>query len=512
MPVSYNDLTIRGRDGNSIPVTDCRIEPLNLLIPGVAPIVVPRRRAWRAPRGESGQGKHGSRTIIASEGPMGSAYDADDDDDDEDDTKPLVVKRKKTPSKLKKDRSRERRHRQRAEEWETRAARERAEKVALLERQKQKQESYIAKLRTRYQKRAKEETSVASSSAEDKSSKQKSSSTSSKSKRSAKKYDLSSTDDESTDCGDATDGSAKVREMLQNIKIRAAGTDSGHSNNKEWTISEDSQLMAMKNGGQTWKEIGDAMGRYKGELQRHYKTLQKEGFKIPGADDDTTDTGAAVVDGGFSSDVATAGVDTTTEGETTDAEATTDAERTGQEITDAEKTDGDTDDEEAKETDRLAASLFGALDSLADEKTAETEAPKEEAPSPPKPTSPEKPPSSAPPKPAPTAAPFPPAVPFQIAHEQPAATIESDCDNAGVRTYLGQYAQQLLADQDARIPTPDGWFDEDDCMLMALADRHRSERRWLDIQADFANVTGRLVPVEVLMWKLEGGVRPSRYD
>lgn len=62
--------------------------------------------------------------------------------------------------------------------------------------------------------------------------------------------------------------------------------------------------------------------------------------------------------------------------------------------------------------------------------------------------------------------------------------------------------------------TPEGCresSDEDDCVLLALADSYRQQNRWLDIQSDFANVTGRLVPEEVLKYKLGEGEKPKDY-
>lgn len=46
--------------------------------------------------------------------------------------------------------------------------------------------------------------------------------------------------------------------------------------------------------------------------------------------------------------------------------------------------------------------------------------------------------------------------------------------------------------------------DENDCILLALTALRRDQTHWLDIQADFANMTGRLVPEEVLKYKLLG--------
>ncbi|KAK0635375.1 hypothetical protein B0T17DRAFT_516113 [Bombardia bombarda] len=49
---------------------------------------------------------------------------------------------------------------------------------------------------------------------------------------------------------------------------------------------------------------------------------------------------------------------------------------------------------------------------------------------------------------------------------------------------------------------PDNYFDERDCRVLGMLDSQRNSQRWLQLQADFSNLTGRMVDVEVLKWKM----------
>lgn len=54
--------------------------------------------------------------------------------------------------------------------------------------------------------------------------------------------------------------------------------------------------------------------------------------------------------------------------------------------------------------------------------------------------------------------------------------------------------------------------DENDCLLLAVTALRRHQTRWLAIQADFANITGRLVPEDVLKYKLSGQDKPPEEE
>lgn len=531
MSISYNNLTIRGRDGRRVPVTDCNLEPLNLLIPGGAPILVPKRTAWRPPRSSNDK-----ETVAAAGSDVPSAeYDAEGEDEGEDEGDgPLFIAKKygssRSRSKRKgkgkakercrkdshiKDKAREAKHRRQAELLlgQSERARERAdERRERLARRIEKQEAYVARLKAKYEAQARDKK---------KEQKKKASTAESATKKGARTDEsgvsVSATTTETTTTSDSdgdatTDGSTKVREILKKMKIRAAGSEGfGAHGNGPFTTSEDAQLLVHKNNNESWKFITEAMGRGKTELQKRFKELKASNATIPGECievDDGGDKGGTV-----SSGAATAG------------ETTTDVEKTGEETTDAEKTEDENKDDGGG--DPFLGGLIGALEAAAEEEAA-NEAPK----------SPEKQKNvlsksnksnknknknkeqqkqknspgkgdggkeqNSPPKPSSE----------NIAGGESGydASASEAVDDSGTKAYIGQYAKQLLAEANAgliKIPETDDNFDEDDCILLALADSYRRKNRWLDIQSDFANVTGRLVPDEVLKWKLGEGEQPE---
>lgn len=533
MTFSYGDLTVRGRDGRHVAITDCKLEPLNLLIPGNAPIVVPKKHAWRSPSQQTNIAVNRSNKLHVEVAPRDD-YEADSEEGDlDDDTQPLIKNSRpkgKTKSRCRKDaileeKAREAKHLRKAERHQKRAELERevaAGEHERLQKRIAKQEAYILRLKRRYEnagKKAQDSTSIKKS----------------KSKKEASKKQTTKAAD--SDEGGTTDGSAAVREMLANIKIRAGGKENprfvSQPGELPWNVSDDSQLIALKNdSSNSYAVVGECMGRGAGEVKRRYKYLKACDFKIPGGDE-------------------------TTEGEKT-GEETTDAEQTGGETTDAEETDEDgkdgavdatdpdkpqnenngDDDDWTEETDtqlwklkgddktwaEIQATMGKSKNCLRDRykhlKSIDFKVPDETSDA-------EK------------------AIVADAAADDfmtmASASVEKQMNEpakktsslrsrkssnsnktshapscfGGTNAYIAQYSRNLLAEANAgrtRIPEPDEIFDEDDCILLALADSRRRENRWLDIQADYFNVTGRMVPQEVLKWKLCRGERPEDVD
>lgn len=539
MSTSYNNLTIRGRDGRRVPVTDCTIEPLNLLIPGSAPILVPKRTAWRPPRNSSSinqniiiNNKHNSgnsSTAAAASSSEAATVDYDAQSNDEDDAPPVAKRRSRTSSsgtrrakekgKEKgrkdghvKDKAREAKHRRRAESLLKQAerAREEAEKDRVrLARRLERQEAYVAELKAKYESRA---------TGDDRKNKR-APATKPQKKRvcivesDTSGDDINTTTNTNTATSDSegsatTDDSARVREMLKNMKIRAAGTDGA-----TFTASEDAQLLVLKKNNESWKTIMEAMHRGKSELRERFKELQASGATIPGEDLDVEDKGAGDA---LPTDAAAAA----------EGGATTDTDKTGDETTDAEKTGDESNADDVGDGGFLNG-LMGALKDAAEEQAADMpdksngkkEKNKQHQEQKQKKrdkknqsqnkgnnssTNQGKQHRSG------TQSPRGGDSGFDASASEAAAA--DDDDNAGTRAYIGLYARRLLDDARAgrvRLPEPDDQFDDNDCVLLALADSRRRENRWLDIQSDFANFTGRLVPEEVLRWKLGEGERPE---
>lgn len=567
MPFSYGELTVRGRDGRRVAITDCKLEPLNLLIPGNAPIVVPKKHAWRSPSQQINIANRNDEPKMEVAQDEYEADSEDDVDDFDDETQPLIAKalpkgKTKLKARCKKDsisneKEKEAKHRRQAERHERRAELERqeaAEEHDRLQKRIAKQEAYILRLKARYQ-NAGGQTSKDSRGG---SSKKSSSKQQIATKKAAKVSD--------SDDGATTDGSAAVREMLANMKIRAGGKENprffAQPGEMPWSVSDDSQLIALKSdSSNTYAVIAECMQRGTGEVKRRYKYLKDCDFKVPGADETVEATTTEGEKTGM-------GEETTTDAEKT-GEETTDVEQTGGETTDAEnaeKTDDQKDEtadankakdhEKGKSTDDWTEETDIQLWKLKDEgktwaeiheimgkgksglkdrykhlKSIDFKVPDET-------TDPAKANDNDDKKDEAAAV----ANDFMArasafvekqmeaaaasnkpssskskkgSNQQPSPTpsfIGYNAFDPGTNAYIAQYSRNLLAEANAgrrRIPEPDEVFDEDDCILLALADSRRRENRWLDIQADYYNVTARMVPLEVLRWKLAGGQEPE---
>lgn len=557
MSFFYENLTVRGRDGRRVAIADCKLEPLNLLIPGNAPIVVPKKHAWRSP---SQQTQTASRSKKANMDVVEDDYNADSEEEEEEgfddnDTQPLIKssqskykgKSKCKKDSMMKDKASEAKHHRRAERHEKKAKLEREEAAVKHERVQKRVRKGDAWL---LRQKAREDTA-----SENPSSKKKKL----LSKKAAKVPD--------SDDGATTDGSFAVREMLANMKIRAGGKESPRffpqPGDLPWSVSDDSQLIALKNdSANSYAFIGECMGRRAGEVKRRYKYLKDCDFQIPGGNETIeAETAEAEKTGMKTTDVEQ------TVGETTDAENTDG----GGDITDAEKPDdqkkgggGDWTEEtdtqlwklknDGKTWAEIHAVLGGSksgvkdrykhlksIDFNAPDDTAEADKHADEveddaadpasdgdlmaiasaylkaqteqvAKSPSKKSSQtrsKKSSNKAPAAPSRHAKNTSQALPGSGGEASYAGGSASD---AGTNAYIAQYSRNLLAEANAgrtRIPEPDEIFDEDDCILLALADSRRRENRWLDIQADYFNVTGRMVPQEVLRWKLGGDEQPE---
>ncbi|KAJ4388971.1 hypothetical protein N0V93_006433 [Gnomoniopsis smithogilvyi] len=516
MPLSYGDLTVRGRDGRRVVITDCNLEPLNLLIPGNAPIVVPKKHAWRSP---SQQTKMANRSHKLNVEVVQDDHGAESDQDEfDDETQPLIksaqAKGKTNKSRCRKDRiakekAKQAKHLRKAERHEAKAELEREEAAGEHERLQKRiaeQEAYILRLKARYE-TAGEEANKGTNRKKARSEKE-----APNNKKTAKASE--------SDEGETTDGSAAVREMLANIKIRAGGKENprfvAQPGELPWSISDDSQLIALKNDSDnSYAVIGECMRRGPGEVKRRYKYLKACDFKIPGGDETT--------------EAEKTGEDPT-DGEKT-GEETTDVEQTGGETTDAEMMDdenkGDDDDDWSEKTDAqlwqlkeegktwaeiqaaIGKSKSGLKDRYKHLKNIDFKVPGET-------TDAVKPDEEKKDDKAPKLSSSSPAKSKKQGHSHEPSPAPSfawyDADN---NAYIAQYSRNLLAEANAgctKIPEPDEIFDEDDCILLALADSRRRENRWLNIQADYFNVTGRMVPQEVLKWKLAGGEKPEDVD
>ncbi|PSR81204.1 hypothetical protein BD289DRAFT_489616 [Coniella lustricola] len=505
------DYSIRDRNGDRVPANECNLQPLNILLPGNAPILVPKRTNRSEQQNAttiqtdkkrgSGARRRSEPSIMGREVVVATDDDDDDDDNDDDDFDKNPLLGKKTANRTAKNRaeptmkshssenSHGRRLRKQAPATKVKAAdqQERTAKRPGRDEQKKKQskaavaeqqEEYIVKLTGKYMAReykamSKKEkksklidsessishgsdsaTACIGSDGNDNDMEQYET-TKSKKRKLKNKFPFSEGDIS------ATDTSSRVRDILASLKIRAAGSDV----NDTFTPSEEYQLLVLKKNGETWNDMSTSMNRPKNQLKKHYKHLKRIGTEIPDESEN---------DGGSSSEDVSAISDTGAiiEGISSSDEASSDEKAAQQKKNKSAKSRNR---KLQKKKPFREASNITAKVAQSDATTAFC---------------------------ATRLAAVTDTTPSEAAEE------------TGIKAYIGQYAQQLIEDHRAgrvTIPEPDEKFGEDDCVLLALTNSRHATDRWLHIQAEFANLTGRLVPEEVLKWKLGEGEKPDDY-
>lgn len=487
--MSSRNLSIKGkRKGERVAFSDCNIEPLNLLIPGGGPILVPKKKAWPGQR---------KKTTVTVEIPLDDNegyYDAEEEEDELEERPAAAVKSRKVSQAAKVNSEQKKKKGKIAckvdLEKSTKAVGEERDRRKLVRRIRE-QEEYIAQLKAKYERRntrvkSPEETDSDSDSDPD----FEADVDSGTDEITADEDDdaAQTSEDASSDAGAADDDTAseKVRKMLKAVRIKAAGTD-----DEGFTLSEDAQILARKEAGESFKMIAGFMKRPRKQISRRYEELVKAGK--------TAET--AGTDGPGEGDTA----DETKAGETIDAE-TTDAKNNNAAEVDAQVAEGD----------------FGGLFDLGDltdalETVVEEQAKTEKKASPAKKNDKftnkgknQQKKNSPSPKPKGDIKKTPPKTTTTGEESGYDGGSEVVPDDAGTRLYINQYARHLLRNQD-RIPEVDDKFDENDCIMLALAESHLKYGKWEEIQARFANATGRMVPIEVLKYKLGGGGKPDYY-
>lgn len=452
------NLATKGDDGTRVSISDFKLQPLNLLIPGGAPIMVPKHKAWPG-------AKKTEAIKVRVPLPATNSYDAGEEADTSEErvastTKSRRSSRSKPCSradvKVKPEMKLEESCKK-ATKLDRLAAEAKHRKK--LEKQVKEQEEYIARLKAKYAAKNQKHASKSHNERAD---------TDEDSDDGATSDSMAANVSEASDAptsGAVSDASDQVRHLIKNLRIKGAGTD-----NADFNPSEDSQLLARKENGESWGVIAKFMGRPKKQLQKRHKELLALGK--------TAET------------AGTSGPGESTEADATAADTEKDApadalgglfdlgrlqarlEATAAEQAQADK-DADSDEEDAAKAPK--ASPVGILNKEGGGKKRDKEKPKQTS----------------------------PAAGGESGYE-------SGSDDVSTRVFIGSYARRLLTDKSA-IPEADDKFDEDDCILMALADARRKGDRWKQMQADFANLTGRMVPVDVLKYKLGEGDKPDDY-
>ncbi|POS77729.1 hypothetical protein DHEL01_v203867 [Diaporthe helianthi] len=462
-----NNLAIKGEDGTRVSLSDCKLQPLNLLIPGGAPIMVPKQKAWPGVK---------KKEAIKVRVPLSATNSYDAGEEDDPDEEPVAAKTKsrraskskacsKTDIKVKPEKKLDEPCKK-ATKLDKLATEAKQRKK--LEKQVKEQEDYIAKLKAKY---AAKKLKQAGKSHDERHAEPDDDSENGATPGSMVGNVSETSDQDASTSGAVSDASDQVRHLIKNLKIKGAGTD----NDAGFNPSEDSQLLARKENGETWAMIAKFMGRSKKQLQNRHKELLALGK--------TAET-AGTSGPGESTEAAAATTDT-------DKDAPTDAlgglfdlgrlqdklEATAAEQAQPDK-DADGDKEDAAVTAPKASPVGKPkTDGGGAKKKKDKKTPKQASPA---------------------------------AAAGGESGYESGSEDVSTKVFIGSYARRLLTDKSA-IPEADDKFDEDDCILMALADARRKGDRWKQMQADFANLTGRMVPVDVLKYKLGEGEKPEDY-
>lgn len=474
--MSSRSLSIKGkRKGERVAISNCNIEPLNLLIPGGGPILVPKNKAW--------PGQKKKKTTVAVEIPLTDEdyYDAEEEDELEERLAAEVKSRKvsqaarASPEKKKR---KEKVARKVDAKKPTRADVEERDREKLTQRIKEHEE-YIAQLKARYKDKkapakAPEETEPDAS-------------TGTETETDATTADGAAQSSE-TDTAAAAAGTAseKVRGMLRAIRIEAAG-----AGGEGFTPSEDAQILARKEAGESFGVIAGFMKRTRKQVSQRYGELVAAGKTAETAGTDGPGEGAAAAGAGATGAEGAGGAQDGAQvvdgdfgglfdlgGLTTALEAVAEEQAEGTEKKEEKK------DSPAKNSD----------------KASKKDKRQKNKPSPGQPKGDVK--NTTPPRSAAAE-----GNGGESGYEGGSEAVPAD---AGARLYINQYARQLLRHKD-RIPEADDKFDENDCILLAMAESHLKHGKWEQIQASFANATGRMVPVEVLKYKLGGGEKPDGY-
>lgn len=373
----YNELSITDKNGERVPVKDCRLNPLNLFIPGNAPLLVPKHPAKKKESRPSHSKVKVAMPSAVEDEDASAGYEGDQEGEGGvQETSPLIKKKKSkktaTPKKSKKieddsvaaaTKTKCLKKRENSDDAGKKRKEEKAQRK--LQERIDKQQAYIARLRAKYEARAKAKAKAkakkeAHSSVADNGGKIDESSTAEAT--SAPTTTDKETDEDAASSSDVSIDSKRVRQMIKHLKIKAAGTNGAEAD--AFTPSEDTQLLVRKKAGESWKDIQAAMGRSKKQLQKRFKELQSQGTKAPSDDSDDEkkeDAGVATT-----TDTENTGGDTTTTGG--GAETTTDDDDTDGEKKKSKGAGGGDDGGEGGLLDMDA--LFGALEVLAEDATA----------------------------------------------------------------------------------------------------------------------------------------------
>lgn len=272
------------------------------------------------------------------------------------------------------------------------------------------------------------------------------------------------------------DSSNKPDNAFTNCSTSGAESSSG-ADDSGWSISEDCRLRGMKEGNPaiTWAEIGEALSRTKNEVKGRWKIIKDLPQNTTSDEDDTPQANKTSL-------AAQGNTAQKSDGDEEEA-VQRNGKQGGGKGTRAPKASERTNHATAKEQHPTRWHSGKRNEKVAAEnKTAKAKAKKHQ--------------------------------------EQPLASLSgedaSSESTAGSCAFVADPSEE--ADRQNRYmqdhvlpelyppllhPKPSSYFGERDCAVLAAVDSKYKRSKWLEMQANFYNVTGRMVPLRVIRAKCE---------
>ncbi|KAH6987314.1 hypothetical protein BKA56DRAFT_267795 [Ilyonectria sp. MPI-CAGE-AT-0026] len=300
--------------------------------------------------------------------------------------------------------------------------------------------------------------------------------------------DMSANENASTDPNITAEGSSK--DSTSNCNT-VSSKQSATPNDSRWSISEDYILKGMKESDQpaTWADIGSALNKSKSEVRARWKLIKDQVQPQQPSADDTTEpepTGDSDQVGGESSPVeGDGGDDGTDKGKATTSSVTSHRDSNesnangkgkgkGKQASNTNKWHkGTRNDKVASENKQAKAKATKTLQETSKILSGE-EASSE---------------SSA----------------SSSSSSQSSSISQLGYGNSEKNDEMRYLQDHIYADlyPAAIHPEPDAYLSKRDCELLAAIDSKQKCSRWLEMQANFFNVTGRMVPLDAIRARCE---------
>ncbi|CAG7558640.1 unnamed protein product [Fusarium equiseti] len=267
-----------------------------------------------------------------------------------------------------------------------------------------------------------------------------------------------------------------------------------------WSISEDYRLRSMKEVGETWRFISTSLGKSQNDVRARWKILERQTIASEATTEPETD-GATTE--GESGELGTTDENTSNNNTSDQVDGSEKTSENGSEDDDGDETsDSDSNSDEEDDTDEDARSIVkpkGKVENtftrnkwhkgIRNRKVAnENKWAKARA-----------------------------KAKTEEECDSPNETGKGTSDNASETSSCLEYGdpekrEQMRYLQDhvykemypAEIhPHPDAYLNQRDCDLLATIDSKYKRSRWLEMQANFYNVTGRMIPLEAIRDRCE---------